>query len=76
MCRLVNSAQTTLAGGVRLPYRPSPSLPVNSHSIAFPHSLAILNRIVALGSLTRRLMGFKGPGTSLASLISGSSLSS
>jgi len=28
-----------------------PSLPVNSHSIDFPYSLAIVNRIVALGSL-------------------------
>jgi hypothetical protein len=31
-------------------YRPLPSLPINSHSIDFPYSLAILKRIVAPGS--------------------------
>ena len=31
-----------------------PSLPVNSHSIDFPYSLAILYRIVAPGSLSLR----------------------
>ena len=54
MCRLVNSAQTTLAGGGRPPHRPSPSLPVNSHSIDFPYSQAILNRVVAPGSFWPR----------------------
>jgi hypothetical protein len=34
----------------------SPSLPATSHSIALPHSLAVLNRIVALGSFSPRSM--------------------
>jgi hypothetical protein len=35
-----------------------PSLPVNSHSIDFPYSLAILKRIVARGSFSPRSMAW------------------
>jgi hypothetical protein len=35
---------------------PSPGLPRTCHSIDFPYNLAILSRIVALGSFSPRLM--------------------